>query len=63
MIRIHLINKNGALLPTMTGEISLRITIDIQPAHHSPSLNRTFPDRGTDSLTVPCHVAWNTDIY
>jgi hypothetical protein len=63
MVRIHLINKNGALLPTMTGEIGLRITIDIELAHHSPSLNRTFPDRGTDSLTVPCHVAWKTDIY
>ena len=63
VIGIHLVDKNGALLPTMTGEIALRITIDIELAHHSPSLNRTLPDRGTDSLTVPCHVAWKTDIY
>jgi len=62
IIRIRLINKNGALLPTVTGEVGLRITIDIELAHHPPSRNRTFPDRGTDSFTVPCDVAWKTDI-
>ena len=37
VIGVHLIDKNGALLPTMTGEIGLRIAIDIELAHHSPS--------------------------
>ncbi len=63
VIGIHLINKNGAMLPTVTGEIGLRIANNIELAHHSSPLNWTFPDRGTDSLTVPCHVAWKTDIY
>jgi hypothetical protein len=63
VIGIHLINKNGALLPTMTGEIALRIANNIELAHHLSSLNGTFPDRGTDGLTVPCHVAWKTDVY
>src|SRR5271166_1158385 len=62
VIGVHLINKNGAMLPAVTGEIGLRITIDIELAHHSPSRNRRFPYCGTDSLTVPCHVAWKTDI-
>jgi hypothetical protein len=47
----------------MTGEIALRITIDIELAYHPPSRNRRFPDCGTDRLTVPRHVAWKTDIY
>ena len=63
MVRVHLINKNGALLPTVTGEIALRIAVDIELAHHSPSRNRRFPNRGTDSFAVPCHVAWKTDIH
>jgi hypothetical protein len=63
VIGIRLINKNGTLLTTMTREIALRIAIDIELAHHVPSRNWTFPDRGTDSLTVPCDVAWKTDIY
>ena len=63
VIGVHLINKNGALLPTMTGEIALGVANNIELAHHLSSLNWSFPDRGTDSLTVPCHVAWKTDIY
>ena len=63
VIGVHLINKNGAVLPTVTGEIGLRITIDIELAHHSPSRNRRFPDCGSDSFAVPRHVARKTDIY
>src|SRR5208337_1958277 len=63
VIGVHLINKNGALLPTMTGEIGLGVANKVELAHPLSSLNWTFPDRGTDSLTVPCHVAWKTDIY
>src|SRR5271169_3128842 len=63
VIGVHLINKNGAVLPSVTGEIGLRVTIDIELAHHSPSRNRRFPDCGSDSLAVPCHVARKADIY
>jgi len=63
VIGVHLINKNGALLSTMTGEIGLRITIDVELPRHSPARNRRFPDCGSDSLAVPSHVAWKTDIY
>jgi hypothetical protein len=30
VIGVHLINKNGALLPTMTAEIPLAISFDVQ---------------------------------
>ena len=63
VIRVHLINKNGALLPTVAREIGLSVTIDIELAHHSPSRNRGFPDCGSDSFSVPCYVARQTDIY
>ena len=44
VVRIHLVDEYGAVLPTVTGEIGLRITIDIELAHYSPSRNRRFPD-------------------
>jgi hypothetical protein len=62
VIGVRLINKNGALLSAMAGEVALSIAIDIELAYHASSLDWRFPDRGTDSLTVPCHVARETDI-
>jgi len=63
VIGVHLINKNGALLATMTGQIALPVAIDIELAHHLPSLDWRFPDGGADSLTVPRHIARKTDIH
>jgi hypothetical protein len=40
VLGVHLINKNGALLPAVTGEVGLRITIDIELAHESSSAVR-----------------------
>src|SRR5580704_15280881 len=62
-IGIHLINKNGALLPTMTGEIGLAVADNIELPHHLSSGYWTFPDGGTHSLAVPRHVARKTNIY
>jgi hypothetical protein len=44
MVRIHLVDEYGAVLPAVTGEIGLRIAIDIESAHHSPSIDWRFPD-------------------
>jgi len=44
MVRVDLVDEYGAMLPAVTGEIGLRITIDIELAHHSPSRNRRLPD-------------------
>jgi hypothetical protein len=44
MVGIHLVDEYGTLLAAMTGEIGLRITIDIELTHHSSSINWKFPD-------------------
>src|SRR5271166_4467152 len=44
MVRVHLVDEYRAVLPSVTGEISLCITIDIELTHHSPSINWRFPD-------------------
>ena len=63
MVRIHLVDEYGAVLPSVAGEIGLRITIDIEFAHHSPPINGRFPDRRSDRFAVPCHVARKAYIY
>ena len=63
VIGVRLIKKNGTLLPAMTGEIGLGVANNVEPAHHLSSRDWRFPDRGADSLTVPCHVARKADIY
>src|SRR6516165_9797298 len=62
LIRLHLVDKHSALLTTVTGEIGLPITIDVQLAHHPPPLHRKLPDRCSHSPAVPCHFAWKADI-
>jgi hypothetical protein len=44
MVRIHLVNEYGAVLPTVTREIGLRIALNIEFAYHSPSINWRFPN-------------------
>jgi len=63
MVRLYLVNEYRTLLPTVTREIGLRVAIDIELARHPPSLNREFPDCCSDSLAVPLHFPWKTDIH
>src|ERR1700686_346501 len=42
MVRVHLVNKNGTLLPSVTGEIGFRIPTDIELSHPSPPLKPRF---------------------
>jgi hypothetical protein len=36
-IRIHLVDKHGSLLATVTGQITLRIAIDVEPPNQATS--------------------------
>jgi hypothetical protein len=44
VVRIHLVDEYGAVLPSMARQIGLRIPLNIESAHHLPSINRRFPD-------------------
>src|SRR4051812_25452508 len=63
VIGLHLIDKDGSLLPTVTGEIALPVANDVELAHHSPAFHRRLPYPGTHSLPAPRNVARKTDIY
>ncbi len=63
VIGIHLIDEHRPVLSTMTNQICLLIAIDIELADHSPPLNREFPDRCSDSFSVPRNCTRPSDIY
>ena len=63
MVRIHLVDEDSAVLPAVTFQVGLRITVDIELAHQPPSINWSFPDGRSDRFAVPCHVARKADIY
>lgn len=60
--RFRLVNEYGGVLLTMTGKVGLGVPNNIELVDPLSSRNWTFPDRGTDSLPIPCHVAWKTDM-
>jgi hypothetical protein len=62
VVRFHLVDEYGALLPTMTGEIGLAVAVDIQLAHHPSPCNRKLPDCSSHSPAVPRDFAGKADI-
>src|SRR5215469_15617502 len=62
-IRFDLVDKDGPMFAAMTRQISLAVSIDVEPPHHPPALDRCLPDGGVDGFPLPFDVAWQADIY
>jgi hypothetical protein len=62
MIGVHLIHENGAVLPAMTSEIALAVTIQIEPARHDPARNGLLPYGSTNLFSLPFDFTRETDI-
>jgi hypothetical protein len=50
------------MFSSVSGEISLPVTIDIQPPHHPPALDRFLPDGGMHGLAAPCDIRRKTNV-
>jgi hypothetical protein len=59
-IGIHLVDKHRPVFATVTGEITLRIAIDIEPPNQAPPLHWLLPHGRVDSLTAPRDLAGKT---
>jgi len=62
LIGIRLVDKYGALFPTVTCEIRLRVAIDIELPNGPPPFNREFPDSCPHSSAVPCDLTRKTGV-
>ena len=63
MIGLHLVDEDRPVFSSMSGQVSLPVTIDVEPAHHPPTLNGFLPDGGAHRLTVPGDVAGQTNVH
>ena len=62
-IRFDLVDKDCPVFAAMPRQISLTVSINVQPSCHASALNRRFPDGGVDGFPLPLNVAWQAHIY
>ena len=62
-IRFNLVDEDGALLTTISGQVALTISLQIQPADPTGAMHWILPDRGVHSTTLPLDVARKSDIH
>lgn len=58
-----LVHENGALLATMASQISLTVSVDIQPADATATMHWIFPDRAMYRASLPHDVAWKSNVH
>jgi len=44
-------------------QISLTVSVQIEPPGPTPAQHRIFPDSGMHGATLPLNVAWETDVH
>jgi hypothetical protein len=62
-IRFDLVDKDRPVFAAVPGQISLPVSIDVEPSCHPSASNRRFPDGGVDGSPLPLDVAWPAHIY
>src|SRR5215510_5038579 len=62
-IRLDLVDKDCPVFAAMPRQISLAVSIDVEPTCHPPALNGHLPDGGVDGFALPLDVAWQAHIY
>jgi hypothetical protein len=62
-IRLDLVNKDSAMLASVSLQISLTVSVQIEPADATSPLHWIFPDSGVYGAALPLNIAWETDVY
>ena len=62
-IGLDLIDKDGALFPSVARQISLAVSVKIQPANQASAIHWIFPDSGVNGAAFPLHIPWKTDVH
>ncbi len=63
MIRLDLVHKDGTMFASVSLQISLTVSVQIQPPGPALALHWIFPDSGMYGAALPLDVAWETDVY
>ena len=62
-VRRDLVHQHGPLLAAVTLEVSLPVTVDVQPAHHDRPVHGFLPDAGVHSFTLPGDIARQPHVH
>src|SRR5262249_4409001 len=60
VVGIHLVDKHSAVRSAVTDQITLCVTIDVEPPNQTPSLHWLLPDGRVDGHTAPGNLARTT---
>ena len=63
VIRLELVDEDGALLAPVPGQVALTVSDEIHPANAAAPWNRGLPDARMDSAPLPFNVARNSDVH
>jgi hypothetical protein len=62
-IRFDLIDEDSSLLAAVPSQVTLTVSIEIQPANATPTMDRILPDPGAHGAAFPLDVAGKSDVY
>ena len=62
VVRLGLIHHDCALFPAVAAQVTLAVTVDVEPAHHDRALDGGLPNPGVDGFIAPLHVLGHAHI-
>jgi hypothetical protein len=62
-IRLDLVDEDSPLFASMSAQVTLTVSLQIQPGDATAATDRILPDRGVHRATVPLDVARQSDIH
>jgi hypothetical protein len=62
-IRVDLIDEHRAMLAPMPGQVSLPVTVEIEPPHRTRTQDWALPYCSVHRLSFPRNIAWKADIH
>jgi hypothetical protein len=62
-IRFDLVDEDGALLTPVPGQVTLTVSVQIQPADPTAATHWILPDRSVHGATLPLDIARKSDIH
>ncbi|VTZ25791.1 hypothetical protein MPC1_260012 [Methylocella tundrae] len=63
VIGVDLIDEDGSVLASVSGEVSLPVAVDVETTRHASPLNGPLPNGGVNSPSAPVDIARQTDVH
>ena len=61
-VGLDLVDEDRPMFAAVPGQITLAVTVDVEPPHHPPALDGRFPDGGVYGFPLPLDIARHAHI-